>query len=109
MIILHEYPLSIVDHIRFKRYSTAIQPSFKVVSRNTIQEAIMKIYESEKEVTMKFMEDNEGTVAITTDMWTASNQKKGFMAILDIAKSYIEVEDWLVYTGIDWNQTLWKL
>ncbi|KAJ7976283.1 Zinc finger BED domain-containing protein RICESLEEPER [Quillaja saponaria] len=41
----------------------------------------MKIYESEKEVTVKFMEDNEGRVAITTDMWTTSNQKKGFMAI----------------------------
>ncbi|KAJ7949772.1 zinc finger BED domain-containing protein RICESLEEPER 2-like [Quillaja saponaria] len=81
MIILHEYPLSIVDHIGLKRYSTALQPSFKVVSRNTIKEDIMKIYESEKEVTMKFMEDNKGKVAITTDMWTASNQKKGFMAI----------------------------
>ncbi|KAJ7954601.1 Zinc finger BED domain-containing protein RICESLEEPER [Quillaja saponaria] len=81
MIILHEYPLSIVDHIGFKRCSTALQPSFKVVSRNTIKEDIMKIYESKKEVTMKFMEDNEGRVAITTDMWTTSNQKKGFMAI----------------------------
>ncbi|KAJ7971415.1 zinc finger BED domain-containing protein RICESLEEPER 2-like [Quillaja saponaria] len=70
-----------MDHIGFERYSTAFQPSFIVVSRNTIKEDIMKIYELEEEVAMKFMEDNDGKVAITTDMWTASNQKKGFMAI----------------------------
>ena len=28
MIILHEYPLSIVDHIGFRRYSTSLQPLF---------------------------------------------------------------------------------
>ncbi|XP_042432585.1 zinc finger BED domain-containing protein RICESLEEPER 2-like [Zingiber officinale] len=45
MIILHEYPLSLVDHVGFRRYSYALQPIFKVLSRNTIKTDIMKIFE----------------------------------------------------------------
>lgn len=37
MIILHEYPLSIVDHIGFRRFVSALQPLFKMVTRNTIR------------------------------------------------------------------------
>ena len=29
-IIMHEYPLSIMDHLGFRRYSTALQPVFQV-------------------------------------------------------------------------------
>ena len=29
-IIMHEYPLSIVDHLGFRRYSAALQPVFQV-------------------------------------------------------------------------------
>ncbi|KAH7658133.1 Tam3-transposase (Ac family) protein [Dioscorea alata] len=54
-IIMHEYPLSIKE--------------------------ILKIYDVEKTVALKLMDTNEGRVAITTDMWTASNQKKGYMTI----------------------------
>ncbi|CAL5344289.1 unnamed protein product [Camellia sinensis] len=80
-IILHEYPLSIVDHIGFKRYSMALQPLFKVPSRNTIKSDILKIYDNEKEKIMRLVQSNQSKVAITTDMWTSSNQKKGFMAV----------------------------
>ncbi|KAL6175712.1 hypothetical protein ACLB2K_052351 [Fragaria x ananassa] len=81
MIIMHEYPLSMVEHLEFKRYSKALQHSFKVPCRNTIKKEIMKIFEFEKEKTMKLIQMNTSRIAITTDMWTASNQKKGFMAI----------------------------
>ncbi|KAH7663375.1 Tam3-transposase (Ac family) protein [Dioscorea alata] len=80
-IIMHEYPLSIVDHLGFKKYSFALQPLFKVPSRNTMKKEIFKMYDVEKTVALKLMDTNEGRVAITTDMWTASNQKKGYMAI----------------------------
>jgi len=36
-VILHEYPLSIVDHIGFRRYSAPLQPLFQVPCRNTIK------------------------------------------------------------------------
>lgn len=80
MIIMHEYPLSMVEHLGFRRFANSLQPLFKVPSRNTIKSDILKIYDFEKVKTMKLLEKNEGKVAITTDMWT-SNQKRGFMAI----------------------------
>jgi hypothetical protein len=37
MICLHEYPLSMVDHVGFRKFCTTLQPLFKAVSRNTIK------------------------------------------------------------------------
>ncbi|KAG5544007.1 hypothetical protein RHGRI_016680 [Rhododendron griersonianum] len=80
-IIMHEYPLSIVDHVGFKRYSNALQPLFKVLCRNTMKSEIFKIYEHHKGKILSLVVSNASRLAITMDMWTSSNQKKGFMAI----------------------------
>ena len=80
MIILHEYPLSMVEHLGFRRFMKSVQPLFTVVSRNTIKNDILKIYDYERSKTMQLLERNDSRIAITTDMWT-SNQKKGFMAV----------------------------
>ena len=48
MLVLHEYPLSIVEHVGFRKYSNTLQPLFKMVSWNTIKNEIMKIYDFEK-------------------------------------------------------------
>ncbi|KAL0015428.1 hypothetical protein SO802_002497 [Lithocarpus litseifolius] len=68
MIILHEYPLSIVDHIGFRRYSTSLQPLFKMVCRTTIRKDIMGIYDHEREKSMHEIEKNRSRIAITIDM-----------------------------------------
>nr|XP_023884506.1 zinc finger BED domain-containing protein RICESLEEPER 3-like [Quercus suber] len=81
MIILHEYPLSIVDHIGFRRYSNSLQPLFKMVCRNTIKKDIRGIYDHEREKSMHEIEKNRIRIAITTDMWTSQNKKRGFMVI----------------------------
>ncbi|XP_024962042.1 zinc finger BED domain-containing protein DAYSLEEPER-like [Cynara cardunculus var. scolymus] len=81
MVILHEYPFAIVDHIGFKTFTRTIQPLFKCPSRNTLKNDIIKLYEQQKDQVIKDLENNGSRVAITTDMWTSSNQKKGFMAI----------------------------
>ncbi|RVW73150.1 putative AC transposase [Vitis vinifera] len=90
-IILHEYPLSIVDHVGFRDFATSLQPLFKMVSCNTIKGDIMKIYEVEKDKMISYLEKLQSRVAITTDIWT-SNQKKGYMAI---TIHYID-ESWLL-------------
>ncbi|KAL8487801.1 hypothetical protein ACS0TY_024210 [Phlomoides rotata] len=48
IIVLHEYPLSIVEHFGFRRFLSSLQPLFKVVSRNIVKNDIMKIYEFER-------------------------------------------------------------
>lgn len=49
--------------------------------RNTITSDIFKIYEYEKGKTMSLVVGNASRLDITTNTWTSSNQKKGFMAV----------------------------
>nr|XP_028962850.1 zinc finger BED domain-containing protein RICESLEEPER 2-like [Malus domestica] len=65
----------------FKWFCNSLQPLFKVISRSTIKRDIMKVFECEKGETMKLLQMNKSKIAITVDMWTSSNQKRGFMAI----------------------------
>ncbi|CAN1749374.1 Putative AC transposase [Linum perenne] len=78
---MHEYPLSIVDHLYFKNFVFSLQPLFSVPFRNTIKDAIMKVHVSERDRFRQLIDDNKGRIAITTDMWTTSNQRKGYMAV----------------------------
>ncbi|XP_009791292.2 zinc finger BED domain-containing protein RICESLEEPER 2-like [Nicotiana sylvestris] len=80
-IILHEYPLSIVDHVGFRNFVASLQPMFKMVSRNTIKNDIIKIFDNLKSQTFMLLEKVTSRIAITTDMWTSNSNKKGFMAI----------------------------
>ncbi|XP_073221462.1 zinc finger BED domain-containing protein RICESLEEPER 2-like [Cicer arietinum] len=91
-IILHEYPLSIVEHIDFRRYSASLQPLFQVPCRNTIKKKkeMFKVYEVEKTIILKLLETLPQRVAITSDMWTASNKKRGY---IDVTAHYID-ENW---------------
>ena len=43
MIVLHEYPLCMVDHTGFRRFVSALQPLFKMVTRNTIRYALLHL------------------------------------------------------------------
>ncbi|XP_047079781.1 zinc finger BED domain-containing protein RICESLEEPER 2-like [Lolium rigidum] len=81
MIVLHDYPLSIVDHAGFRRFVHALQPLFKMHTRNTIRKDIIGRYDKEKLKAIEYMSMLQSRVAVTTDMWTADNQKKGYMAV----------------------------
>ena len=96
LVIVHEHPLSLVEHFWFKRYSEGLQPLFKVPSRHTVKRDIMKIYEAEKKKTMGLLDKIRSRIAITTDLWTASNQKKGFMAIT----SHFIDENWALQSRL---------
>ena len=81
MIILHDYPLSMVEHRGFRDFTTTMQPLFKCPCRNTMKKHILNIYGEERDKVMKLIENNDSRVAITTGMWTSSNQKRGFMSV----------------------------
>jgi hypothetical protein len=81
MIVLHEYPIKMVNHIGFRNFLHSLQPMFKIASRNTMRNDIVKLYESEKAKQMKSLAKNKSRIAITTDMWSSSNQNKGYMAV----------------------------
>ncbi|CAN1223761.1 Putative AC9 transposase, partial [Linum grandiflorum] len=65
-IVMHEYPLSMVDHLYFKQFICSL--------------ASVRI-SAEKTKIQRGLDANKGSISITTDMWTSSNQKRGYMAI----------------------------
>ncbi|CAN1791437.1 Putative AC9 transposase [Linum perenne] len=78
---MHEYPLSIVERYYTRNFLIDLQPQFRVSGRNTIKKEILNTYEVERVKVSKNMNDNIGRITITADMWTASNQKKGYMYV----------------------------
>ncbi|XBI46752.1 hypothetical protein VPH35_110907 [Triticum aestivum] len=81
MICVHEYPLSMVDHSGFRKFCSTLQPMFKMVSRNTIRKEILGMYTAEKDKIVKYLANFRNRVAITTNMWTAGHQKRGYMVV----------------------------
>ena len=81
MIILHDYPLSMVSHYGFHKFSSGIRPLFKMPCRATTKSDIMKIYETKRGVVLGSMEKNDSRIAVTSDLWTASKQNRGYMAV----------------------------
>lgn len=85
-----------VDHIGFRDFVLSLNSNFKTISRNTLRSDILKTFTSEKLGLKKFLGDNNSRVAITTDMWTSSNQKKGYMAV---TAHFID-ENWILRSRI---------
>jgi len=68
MIVMHEYPLPMVDHLRFRRFVSGLNPNFQMISRNTLRSDILTLFENGKSNLKKLLEVNQGRVVITTDM-----------------------------------------
>ncbi|KAH9705537.1 BED-type domain-containing protein [Citrus sinensis] len=81
MVIMHELPLRFVEYIGFREMMAHANPVVKPMSRNTLKSEILKLYQIEKVKTLHLLGKNHGRVAITTDLWTVSNQKKGYMVV----------------------------
>ena len=81
MITIHDYPLSIVEHYGFRKYSEGLQPLFRVPCRATTESDIIKIYETQSGYTLRCLEENESRIVLTSDTWTSSNQMKCYMEI----------------------------
>ncbi|KAH9673095.1 BED-type domain-containing protein [Citrus sinensis] len=81
VVVKHELPLRFVEYESFRDFVDYCNPLVKHMSRNTLKSEIFKIYNIEKGKAMNLLEITNSRVAITTDMWTACNQKKGYMAV----------------------------
>ena len=81
MVILHECPLNMVEHIGFREFSASLQPLFKMVCRNTLKRDILKIYDYERGKTVMELEKIPSRIPISTSMWTSSNKRRQFMLV----------------------------
>ncbi|XP_052290823.1 zinc finger BED domain-containing protein RICESLEEPER 3-like [Citrus sinensis] len=81
MVVMHELPLTFVECKGFRETMADANPVVKPISRNTLENEILKLYHIEKVKTLNLLEKNHSRVAITTDLWTSSNQKKRYMVV----------------------------
>lgn len=72
MIIMHDFPLHMVDHQGFLTFVQHLQPYFQMVSFNTVQGDCVATYLMEKQHLIKFIEGIPGRVCLALDMWTSS-------------------------------------
>ncbi|CAN0910039.1 Zinc finger BED domain-containing protein DAYSLEEPER [Linum grandiflorum] len=74
MIILHDYPLHMVEHPGFLSLIHSLHPQFgDAMSFNTIHGDCIATYLKEKQNVMKFIQGIPGRVSLTLDMWTSSD------------------------------------
>ncbi|KAH9763675.1 BED-type domain-containing protein [Citrus sinensis] len=81
LVVKHELPLNFLEYEAFRDLMSYANHLQKTLSRNTLKSEILKLYQAEKAKAMALLENNDSRVAITTDMWTANNQKKGYMVV----------------------------
>nr|XP_043636634.1 zinc finger BED domain-containing protein DAYSLEEPER-like [Erigeron canadensis] len=70
MIIMHEYPLDMMDHLGFLDCVRALQPQFNVLSRDTIESDCSAFYAREKQALSNRISSIPGRVSLSLDMWS---------------------------------------
>ncbi|GKV40133.1 hypothetical protein SLEP1_g47802 [Rubroshorea leprosula] len=71
MIILHGYPLAMVDHVGFKVFVKNLQPLFDVVPNSTVEFSCMEIYEKEKIKVYEMLSKLHGRINLAVEMWSS--------------------------------------
>ncbi|CAN1306468.1 Zinc finger BED domain-containing protein DAYSLEEPER [Linum perenne] len=73
MIIMHDYPLDMVEHPGFVSFVQSLQPQFSAVSFNTIQGECVASYLGEKQKVMQFIQGIQGRVCLSLDLWMSKD------------------------------------
>uniref|UniRef100_A0ACD5UTW0 Uncharacterized protein n=1 Tax=Avena sativa TaxID=4498 RepID=A0ACD5UTW0_AVESA len=94
LIIVHDMPFRIVEYKWFNILMKALNRGYKKMSRNTIRNECMKLYESEKDILKKYFK-NVRKISLTCDLWT-SNQTICYMSLV---AHYID-DDWKMHCRI---------
>ena len=72
MIILHDYPLQIVEHRSFIDFVHSLQPQFNVPCITSVREDCIGTYLREKKNILNLIDGISGQVNLTADLWTSN-------------------------------------
>ncbi|KAG8487278.1 hypothetical protein CXB51_020584 [Gossypium anomalum] len=71
MIILHGYPLAMVEHVGFKVFVKNLQPLFDVVPNSTVELSCMEIYGKERQKVHDMLSKLQGRINLAVEMWSS--------------------------------------
>ena len=80
-IIKHNYPFNIVEHEYFEIFLNNLEPNFKLISRNTARADVISVYKEEKAKLYKYLDDFDGKISLTTDLWTSDHQNFAYACL----------------------------
>ncbi|KAJ0981793.1 hypothetical protein J5N97_010048 [Dioscorea zingiberensis] len=80
MIILHEYPIHIVEHPGFIDFAQSLQPRFKMASVDDIEGEIISVYLKEKQSLLQVFGTMTGRISLTISLCTTS-QTLGYVCL----------------------------
>ncbi|GBC16343.2 zinc finger BED domain-containing protein RICESLEEPER 2-like [Rhizophagus irregularis DAOM 181602=DAOM 197198] len=69
-IITDQQPFTIVENQSFKKFIASIQPKYKIPSRHTIKDMIMKKFENAQIQIKNYLQLSTSKISLTMDMWT---------------------------------------
>ncbi|KAM0026341.1 putative transcription factor/ chromatin remodeling BED-type(Zn) family [Helianthus debilis subsp. tardiflorus] len=80
MVILHDYPLHIVEHPGFVAFVRNLQPNFNTVNFSTVQGDCIATYLKEKQSVQNLIDEMPGQICLTLDLWN-SCQTTGYVFV----------------------------
>ncbi|XP_057451104.1 zinc finger BED domain-containing protein RICESLEEPER 1-like [Lotus japonicus] len=89
MIMLHGYPLAMVEHVGFKVFVKNLQPLFEFMPNSGIEVYCLKIYQREKERVYNMINKLHGRINLSIELWSSADNSSH----LCIAAHYID-EEW---------------
>ncbi|MED6171676.1 hypothetical protein PIB30_117591 [Stylosanthes scabra] len=95
MIILHGYPLNMVEHVGFKVFVKNLQPLFEFMPNSGIEVSCMEIYTREKQTVYNMISKLQGRINLSIEMWSSVES----CSYLCIAAHYID-EGWALQKKI---------
>lgn len=95
MIILHGYPLAMVEHVGFKVFVKNLQPLFEFMPNSGVEVSCMKIYRREKERVYNVINKLHGRINLSIEMWSSEENS----SYLCVAAHYID-EEWMLQRKI---------
>ncbi|CAD5185538.1 unnamed protein product [Musa acuminata subsp. malaccensis] len=92
MIIVHEYPLHMVENPAFVSFVQSLQPRFKMIDVNAMEGEVLSVYHKEKQNLMQIFGTMPGRISLTIGLWTTS-QTLGYICV---SGQYID-SDWKLH------------
>ncbi|CAH9099097.1 unnamed protein product [Cuscuta epithymum] len=89
MVMLHGYPLAMVDHVGFKIFVKNLQPLFEVMTSSAIELDCMSIYAQEKQKVYEEIHNLNGRISLVADTWVSNDSGR----YLCLTACYID-ENW---------------
>ena len=106
MIMLHDYPPAMVEHVGFKIFVKNLQPMFEVMTTSVIESDCLTIYAKERQKVSELVRNLNGRVSLAVGMWSSPENAE----YLCLTANYID-ENWklqkklLNFLTLDSSQT----